>query len=652
MSQLPPTLADLTPYLGLLLVSAEKGENAKALAERLSGHASTILNSAGLPTKSSYEVEHVFPVQQSATDGPWVGGFIYRKAGRPAWWSQAPEEWTRQLVLVAAKGDFGAVCASDGTIRDQFGPPEFKHITRARMSEAFIGSRASTAWFNGIHAPTEVKPDAKMLSGQALEFTIDPLGDQTYYLSALRSHPVIPGLSRPVIASKTPTPPKISLPKRTRPTSLSVGVAPGRSRVWLSAAASWAQFEERLDAVLSHIAVGAAQAPVAFGKLAQEADDGVVFADAYAIAFMPPELLDEEISSDAETQRIAERLVHDVEFEVTPGRDGAFTARALVDGKALLATLTFKIDRVASALSPSLAVDKIPVGTTDRMADRSEANALFKALKRMGRSGDFRVYYDNQVTVAGSRVYQFTFEDQPFPWTYDPFTGFDIHREKPWTIDLRIPGTFTAKGRRKADRSLVEAVLAYDDKSLFDWVRREHQTGHLLCDDGAMEVADFVHLADDHTLTLIHVKGAGGKSRKTNGRLQVSVADFEVVAAQAIKNLRHADGMVLTHRIKSRKARDMDAAIWLDGKSARDRGIKPAQAKATFVAALAKRPSRSKTRVIIVQPRLTKFEVDHCGRHPNTERAARLNQLNSLMLATQHAMRGRGAEFIAYAIKP
>ena len=86
------------------------------------------------------------------------------------------------------------------------------------------------------------------------------------------------------------------------------------------------------------------------------------------------------------------------------------------------------------------------------------------------------------------------------------------------------------------------------DKSLFGLVvrhwpnleERGEQTGWLVCDDGAMESADFIHLdeaSEVPELTLIHVKGSGSKVEERG----ISVSDYEVVVGQAVKNLRHLD---------------------------------------------------------------------------------------------------------------
>lgn len=644
-----PVLEDLTPYLGLLLLKAGDAEPDEAFARRLSTYASDVIAEGAASLPPTMRPQSTFDVRQPGVDRPWIGGFIYEKNSRPAWWSGAPDEWSRHLVLVASKGGFGAVCTSDAALRERFGS-SFTPLKRAEMSRAFIGARASTVWFNGIHAPSLVKPDAKMLSGQALEFAIDPLGDQTYYVSALRSRPVIAGLSvsasPPAAASSSP-----SRPRRRPADHPSVGVAPDRSRIWLGAARDWAQFEERLDAVLAHLSVATDQTPIAFGKLAQEVDSGVVFKDAYAMALMPPELLDDEVVADEEALRVARLLVDDLKIDLIPGTGGAFTAATSIESERL-ATLDFTITDDQGVLRPSLAVSSVPARSPGAMADRATAATLVKTLKRMARAGDFKVYFDAPVTVVGSRIFRSTFDDRKFAWTPRSFAGFDIHREKPWVIDASRPGTLTPKNRRKSDRTLVDAILAEDDNSLFDWVRSTYTKGHLLCDDGSMEVADFVHLAEDQTLTLIHAKAAGAKNMRAGKAIEVSVSDFEVVTAQAIKNLRHLDGSVLAARIKGRKPRAMDEAIWLDGRSARTREVSAAQAKKLFVTALSERPAGSRTQVIILQPRVTETELEFCRKNPLTDRAARMRQLDALMLATEHIMRGWSAELVAYHATP
>jgi hypothetical protein len=164
------------------------------------------------------------------------------------------------------------------------------------------------------------------------------------------------------------------------------------------------------------------------------------------------------------------------------------------------------------------------------------------------------------------------------------FTGYTVTREKPPV---------------RGDQAIHDAIGVAGDTSLFAWVaERDATTGWLVCDDGAGEVADFLHLADG-TLTAIHVKGAHNASPNR----YVAVTAFQEVVAQAVKNLRLLGIDSLADRFAA--PRIARPAAWLDGVRVSDRS--------GFVRELRKRTVRNKTRVVIVQPHLLR-SVHHAAR--------------------------------------
>lgn len=108
------------------------------------------------------------------------------------------------------------------------------------------------------------------------------------------------------------------------------------------------------------------------------------------------------------------------------------------------------------------------------------------------------VYYASGHAINGNSIFRPRIMPTPFPnWSFQSFAGFDIEREKP--SDANSQGIHDAIGRS-------------GDTSLFSWVVQHFSEGWLTCDDGPGEIADFVHVAHDGTLSLIHVKGAHSKS--------------------------------------------------------------------------------------------------------------------------------------------
>src|SRR3546814_10611923 len=71
--------------------------------------------------------------------------------------------------------------------------PSIRRVSRSIITK-FIGPEARSLWLNGVHTPTAAKPDTKAMTGVSLEHAIDPIGDQSYYFSAVRSTPDVKGL--------------------------------------------------------------------------------------------------------------------------------------------------------------------------------------------------------------------------------------------------------------------------------------------------------------------------------------------------------------------------------------------------------------------------------------------------------------------------
>jgi hypothetical protein len=199
--------------------------------------------------------------------------------------------------------------------------------------------------------------------------------------------------------------------------------------------------------------------------------------------------------------------------------------------------------------------------------------------------------------------------------------------------------------------------LIGSNDSLFCWIKRHWPNldgtspsqGWLACDDGSMEIADFIHL-DTNTdkgsplLSLIHVKGSHSKEPDR----AISVSDYEVVTAQAQKNLRFLDRLLLQKGLDQGIGKRNWKLVWHNGIEQPDRrGI---------LAALRKVRTNYKRQVVIVQPRLSrsiledvraeKESKDNKKRSKPAGRVVRLMQLETMLVGAQNACRAMGAEFL------
>lgn len=215
------------------------------------------------------------------------------------------------------------------------------------------------------------------------------------------------------------------------------------------------------------------------------------------------------------------------------------------------------------------------------------------------------VYYDSGHMIDGRSIWSREVRTTPFPrWSFLDFAGFDISREKP--------------AGRSPDE-IHRAIGAAGDTSLFYWVVNHYSAGWLTCDDGAGEVADFVHVSQEGILSLIHVKGASS----TAPSRRVAVGSYEVVASQAAKNF-------------------VNSAV-LRGPT----GIRVGDRR-EFLDMLDVRDSGDEARVVIVQPHISR-PMYHALRGPGggpaaTEDYYRLNLLETLLNTIRGSVTSLGAD--------
>jgi len=607
-----PELADLTPYLSAALMKILGRSSARTAVEK------TLAAAAALQPGTQL----IAP--KSVGPGVWSGALIYEELRSPSWWSDGPKESHLQHMTVIAKGAHLAVCASDAAFRERmvsgfFDAKLATTLPRKQMTDAFVGPEAKTAWLNGIHTPTAVKANAKMLSGSSLEYAIDPLGDHTYALSALRSCPAIQGLKQPSASTR----------KSGGARKRSIGAAPGRSRIWLGPSKNWDEFITQMTALLDHLTTATSQSPLGLAALADAIDGFDGLGKAHAIALLPASLTDEDATVGSEQFQENLRIAYDADFEISATSKGGFESVVSIDGE------------VAGTIAVTLkkSGDKFEVSSAWSDPEENEVRRSIK--EAIGRRNGIKIYYDDGKTFADGRLFSTKFVEAEFGWTSKDFAGFDVHREKPTVV----------KGGR-----LIDAITAETDTSLFDFVRKEWGCkGMLACDDGSMELADFLHFDVSRMhIELIHVKAAGGSVRpgkstpkragsgKTSADRLISVSDYEIVAAQAIKNVRHLDKDLLVVRLEQSSGHQMAAATWNNGVRVGDRK--------KLIDALKRAPKNLTRGVTILQPRLTIGEIEICRTiDRSTRRAVQFNQLNALMLATAQAVKSLGAEFTGIA---
>ncbi|WP_091292914.1 hypothetical protein [Amycolatopsis xylanica] len=438
----------------------------------------------------------------------------------------------------------------------------FRFVSQPVLAATFNGD-ARMVWMRGMHRRRLTKPDSKALGGQRVQDTLDGLDDSTFALAAAKFfyEPVDDkALLREVI---TVNPAKSTISwKRTSDFPM-----------FLAAAG------EALD-MLELGLVSEAEPEPPFVELAiPETDLGKV-RDAFEISVAD---VDGEQADSAEYEELAERaeLLRSaiVAVREVPDSSGVLVEVGL-DG-AVAGTLLLKPIKVGDGVQLDV-----------RYSDAPSAEPIARRIKEAIGDGDLlTVHYQSGHAFNNRQVFRENLKSDAFPnLVFEDFTGYRVTKEKPALV----------KGK-----SLHDVIGEPGDDSLFAWVVKTFDKGWLLCDDGAGEVADFLHLAEDGTLTAIHVKAAGSHSPDR----RIAVTAFEEVVSQTVKNIRRLrtddllarfDGPLLATR-----------AAWHDGVRV---------AGADFLDELKVRVPSDHTKVIIVQPHLL------ASVHDTAREAARLGK--------------------------
>ena len=183
-------LTDFRPYLSAVMLTGTLSN--RKLVEALIKEA----DSRVVSTSSTKRTKLSAPSVDKQGDC-FIGSIFYKETGSPAWDPGLMfEDVTHQFVWIVVRDKRAALIASDSLMRNsiQTALTSAAVIPRDETFNAFVGSSARAVWLNGTHAQTNAKPEAKVLIGTALEEALDPLGDHSFHMSALRSQPAISAL--------------------------------------------------------------------------------------------------------------------------------------------------------------------------------------------------------------------------------------------------------------------------------------------------------------------------------------------------------------------------------------------------------------------------------------------------------------------------
>ncbi len=584
-------LSELKPYKSLLLARVQSSVPVKDIVNNLLEDLRELLSlGEDGPRTLISEVNE-------SNAGELAVGYLHYVEGTPSPWTlnRNVVDQINHLILVCRRKRHLAIYLSDTRWRSgmvkAFGKTGTKGLTALQQIEpgllnaAFINGAARTLWLSGAHARTSIKADNKILSGIELQDALDPLGDQTYYFTAARC---ASDFDKGVVA---------------------IGTSPRGSRIWVGSSRTWDEFANPITAILKHLEATTKPVDAPIPVVAVTSIDKTKIVDAFDLGIIPPELLSDEANEAREEMELWAYYSH---FRILKRSNADFTAEVVLNGT-VLGSIEFQMD-----------LTEAPENIKWRLESHAVANEteelLARAVAVCRRSNWVKIWYESGHTIAEGHVFEVRHRDMPFQdFSWVDFSGYDVTKEKPSPLDFGVIG---------------------EEDSLFSWVKNSwplegfgHSAGGwLACDDGSMEIADFIHLDDKSVppkLSLIHIKASGSAS-PTRG---VSVSDYEVVTSQAVKNLRNLDRTLLTETLEGGVGKKVSKSVWHDRRLVKE-------GRTGMLKALQNIGTSYRRQVVIIQPRLTQAREAHARKHPKSSDAARLRQLDTLLLEQENSCHG------------
>lgn len=594
---MPLVLGSLKPYQSFILAEIRQETDPKALVGEILSDLKIYLK---IQTAPEYSLLNQVDAQN--IDMLVVGILHYSE--------ERPPTWTYQTGMLDRLNHLAVVCVYDGYVAiylseskrkgvitssirsgNGIGLGKLEVISPDQLNAAFVQGPARTLWLSGTHRRTTIKADNKILSGLDLRDAIDPLGDQTYYFTAARCVPLGFYLHKPV------------------------GVAPRKSHIWMGASRSWDEFLTAVTKVLSRLEETSTSLHSPFPILAVSASDPNLVYSPFDIALIPPEIYIDDPTMDAQERQEMELWGYYSNIKITQinQENNSFDIEISREGQ-LLGEANVSLD-----IKLPNEVDWV---VTEKSIEDEFEDLYWEAISMIRRKTHIKIWLESGHTISDGEIFEVRHRDMPFDdIVWANLLDFEVGREKP--DPLQDVG---------------------NQKSLFDWMLKywpnldaseQKAGGWLACDDGSMEMADFIHLDETVTpavLSLIHVK-ASGSSKDTR---QISVSDYEVVTGQAVKNLRYLDRICLAEGLSKGLKKKIGTLVWNNRVSC---------TRDDMIDALDRVKDNYVKRVYVFQPRLTRSMVEQARKNKTSSEYARLRQLDTLLLSAASSCKGMGVEF-------
>ncbi|CAJ1813598.1 hypothetical protein ACETWI_08290 [Aeromonas hydrophila] len=482
-------------------------------------------------------------------------------------------------------------------IRDYFGRKKLEHIYPVPIRKLygnFINEdEIKMLWLLGIHGQGNFKADSKVLGGKSVADTLDPLIDQSYMMSAVRTE--VHGHNR----------------------KSSLGINPFRSSIWRGPCNDWNSFENKTIEILDILTSNASESETPIGILSYPISNPDDLNSPYDFSLVDYEFISEE---DGQVRKeLLRKLQYDYSAELTP----SFT------GKDISLKITYQGTHIGD-VCVAVKVDDYKV-TLELKTQIPIKKKFFDYYTRVFRYPELiKCWFESGHAIVNGMVFRTGYQDVEYnKFIWADYENYDVTKEKPGSDPKKPDLQETGK-----------------NKSLFCWVKNrwngywiepsefntsESSKGWLYCDDGAGEKADFIHYVEYsnyHIISLIHIKAA----KSASPLRRISVGAHDIVLNQAVKNLRYCTRKTLVEDLRQRYSNSTEKLCWHDG-------IK-AQPEDFFSKIESLKDNKHiKKRVIVIQPHTQK------SIYTSVDNSKIKTQLDVLLVSAENAIRSSGAEF-------
>lgn len=471
--------------------------------------------------------------------------------------------------------------------------PDLKVINISHLNYLFINEdKIKMRWLLGIHGRESFKADSKVLGGESVAETLNPLEDQSFTMSAVRTS--------------------------LEGTETTIGLNPYKSSLWRGPCKDWETFENRVLEIIDKIDKNKDEVENPISILATPVADMKGIQGIYDLSFLEPEFYSHGLS-ESKIDRL--RKIH-----------SDFTYKTMDTLNSPLIKL--EVSKYKENIGDIIILPKVN--------DYEIQFELIEAHPKRGASKELeyfynvfkypeliKCWYESGHAIVNSRAFKTEYRDVTYnKFIWADFEDFDILKEKP-ELDGNV-----ALDKIGCQKSLF-CWIKHHWSGLWDagenFLTTDRPTGWLFCDDGAGEKADFIHI-DQHNdktyISLIHIKAANTNS--TDRR--ISVGAHDIVLNQAIKNLRYINRKKLATDLKERADKAESKYCWKDNITCEH---------SLFIDAIEsiERESKIQFRVIIVQPHTMK------SYYTKNAQSNIKKQLDVLLVSAESAIRASGAEF-------